>query len=527
MNANELQQTLPIGTILKSPKFEYRIEEVLGKGGFGITYKVSTTVMFDKVPIFTYFTIKEHFVKDACERAEDGGVGYSKPLKSRVEESRADFLSEARRLNEISGKNPNVVPVSEVFEANNTVYYVMEFLNGGSLRDMVVKRGALSEEEALDIIRPVASAVSFLHGYKINHLDIKPDNVMFRVDYHTGARVPVLIDFGLAKHFDSEGHPTSTIRVQGCSDGYAPVEQYSGLQTFSPQADVYALGATFYYMLVGKAPVIATELQSDTVVKALPDSVSDTTRQAIVKAMRYNRNDRTPTVAEFLSDLEPAQEAELVQDPEQGQETGGETRPIEGYAKSDKKKDPEAKPAAKEADEKPTVVIGEKKGGRSMRWLLWVAIGLVAVAVAIGGWFVFSGSESRSEEEEGMDELAEIYATYTADSDRCDSLVTIGADSVPDVLLEAKDLLSKVKDTERRYAGESEDYDFSRSESIEPALNRKLQSAHDIWVKTARSMLELDLKGEALKWYRLAYRLDNSDKEVAKAIGRLEEELGN
>ena len=135
MEENELQRALPVGTILKSPKFDYRIEAVLGQGGFGITYKVSTTVMFDKVPIFTYFTIKEHFMKDACERDASGGVGYSKPLQSRVEESRGDFLAEARRLNEISGKNPNVVPVSEVFEANNTVYYVMEYLNGGTLRD--------------------------------------------------------------------------------------------------------------------------------------------------------------------------------------------------------------------------------------------------------------------------------------------------------------------------------------------------------------------------------------------------------
>lgn len=112
MEENELQRALPVGTILKSPKFDYRIEAVLGQGGFGITYKVSTTVMFDKVPIFTYFTIKEHFMKDACERDASGGVGYSKPLQSRVEESRGDFLAEARRLNEISGKNPNVVPVS-------------------------------------------------------------------------------------------------------------------------------------------------------------------------------------------------------------------------------------------------------------------------------------------------------------------------------------------------------------------------------------------------------------------------------
>ena len=151
MEEKELQRALPVGTILKSPKFDYRIEAVLGQGGFGITYKVSTTVMFDKVPIFTYFTIKEHFMKDACERDASGGVGYSKPLQSRVEESRGDFLAEARRLNEISGKNPNVVPVSEVFEANNTVYYVMEYLNGGTLRDLVKANGALSEQAALDI----------------------------------------------------------------------------------------------------------------------------------------------------------------------------------------------------------------------------------------------------------------------------------------------------------------------------------------------------------------------------------------
>lgn len=100
-------------------------------------------------------------MKDACERDASGGVGYSKPLQSRVEESRGDFLAEARRLNEISGKNPNVVPVSEVFEANNTVYYVMEYLNGGTLRDLVKANGALSEQAALDIELPVAKAVAF------------------------------------------------------------------------------------------------------------------------------------------------------------------------------------------------------------------------------------------------------------------------------------------------------------------------------------------------------------------------------
>ena len=76
IDEKELRQALPIGTILKSPKYDYRVEEVLGKGGFGITYKVSTTVLFGKVPIFTYFTVKEQFVKDACFLRK---VGHAEP----------------------------------------------------------------------------------------------------------------------------------------------------------------------------------------------------------------------------------------------------------------------------------------------------------------------------------------------------------------------------------------------------------------------------------------------------------------
>ena len=262
MDKEDFKYALSVGTLLRSPNREYRIEKVLGVGGFGITYKVSATLVYQNVPIFTYFAVKEHFLKDACERdAGLAGVVYSRPSKARVEESRKDFLSEAERLNALSGQVDNIVPVSEVFEANNTVYYVMEYLNGGSLSDIVKAGGPLPEQRALEIIEPVARAVAFLHSHRINHLDIKPDNIMFKTT-PDGSKIPVIIDFGLAKHYDGNGRPTSTVRVQGCSDGYAPVEQYAGLNTFVPQADVYALGATLYYMLVGKDPAIATEQTS-------------------------------------------------------------------------------------------------------------------------------------------------------------------------------------------------------------------------------------------------------------------------
>lgn len=236
MDKEDFKYALPVGSLLRSPNREYRIEKVLGVGGFGITYKVSATLVYQNVPIFTYFAVKEHFLKDACERdAGSAGVVYSRPSKARVEESRKDFLSEAERLNALSGQVDNIVPVSEVFEANNTVYYVMEYLNGGSLSDIVKAGGPLPEQRALEIIEPVARAVAFLHSHRINHLDIKPDNIMFKTT-PDGSKIPVIIDFGLAKHYDGNGRPTSTVRVQGCSDGYAPVEQYAGLNTFVPQA---------------------------------------------------------------------------------------------------------------------------------------------------------------------------------------------------------------------------------------------------------------------------------------------------
>lgn len=548
IDEKELRQALPIGTILKSPKYDYRVEEVLGKGGFGITYKVSTTVLFGKVPIFTYFTVKEHFVKDACERDADGAVSYSRPLQSRVEESRSDFLSEARRLNEISGRNPGVVPVNEVFEANNTVYYVMEYLNGGSLRDLVEEQGALPEREAVAIIRQVANAVDFLHGYNINHLDIKPDNVMFRADYHSGDRLPVLIDFGLAKHFDKKGNPTSSIRVQGCSDGYAPVEQYSGLTKFSPRADIYALGATLYYMLVGRRPVTATEIEPGMVERSLPPTLSAPTRAAIVRAMAYSQFDRTATVADFLSDLDgsgiPSTDVQTVSGESEGgleQSAGGTdenaTRVIDNGKPSSATMQPpfRTEEEVKKNDAGSTEVIGERRQKPmpadddetpSRRKYLWAIIAVVfVVAGAAGAWYFLNGnSSSKKAAEADIQAVADDYAEYKEICDSCEWLINNSTSGDTDNLLRAKDLMSAIVSMENEYADYSGgDYSFDFSSRYGENLYAKLTEAHDAWVEAAEA--QIDLTGDryqALEYYRLAYRL-LSDSATAAAIGRLEQ----
>ena len=301
---NNKLNVLPPGTELLNGKRKYRVEEVLGTGGFGITYKVSSVVMVDHVPVNTFFAMKEYFL-DACYRGNDHTTMlFSSTLAADIEQSLGDFMTEARRLYSFADKSEHIVKVNEVFRENGTAYYIMEYLEGGNLHEYVQKKGVLSEKEALSFLTPIAQAVELLHKNRILHLDIKPENIMLKNDHLSGQSHPVLIDFGLVKHFDAQGKPTTRLSAKGASDGYAPMEQYTTIDKFSPTLDVYALGATLYYLLKGENPPKAFYIPSSAdLVQSLPTAVSEPTRRAIACAMERNLYERTPTVKKFLSDL--------------------------------------------------------------------------------------------------------------------------------------------------------------------------------------------------------------------------------
>jgi serine/threonine protein kinase len=165
----------------------------------------------------------------------------------------------------------------------------------------------LGEEEALKIIKPIAKAVEYIHSeYRLLHLDIKPDNIMMLGDK------PVLIDFGISLHFNKKGNLTSTNKSLLGSVGYAPIEQMTnqGITSFAPEADVYALGATLYYMLVGKDPISAFEVRPEFIEKELMNrGVSEKVCKAIVHAMQPKREDRTKYAYAFLKELEKGSES--------------------------------------------------------------------------------------------------------------------------------------------------------------------------------------------------------------------------
>ena len=293
------------GTVLRGAS-SYTIERVLGSGGFGITYLASVTIMHGNIRMKGQVAIKEHFINDYCDRQQGSTnivVTGKETIRLLVENSRKDFLAEARRLHKLGTGHDNIVHVNEVFEANGTAYYVMEYLDGRSLQQYIEANGPLDSAAIRCLMAPIVDAAAYLHKNRFTHLDIKPANIMLAEGADGGVR-PVLIDFGLSKHYDEHGNATSTVNTCGASDGYAPVEQYQGISTFSPAADVYALGATMLACATGRRPSPSANWlpgEPAATIAALP--VDDGLKSAITRAMANAAHDRFPDAGALLAAL--------------------------------------------------------------------------------------------------------------------------------------------------------------------------------------------------------------------------------
>lgn len=253
---------------------KYRIESVLGQGGFGITYSAI------QVSLNRCVAIKEFFMKDYCERDSNTSqvtLGTSNGAQE-VKRFKEKFMKEAALIAQFN--NPHIVRIYDIFEENGTAYYVMELLEN---RWNEFGRKGILEELSLNIIRQVWEGLSYIHALNVLHLDVKPSNIMFRKD------CAVLIDFGISKRYDNEGGQTSSTPV-GISKGYAPLEQYNqGIQKFQPATDIYSLGATLYKYLTGETPPDASEVNEDGVIKM---------------AMQPRKKDRPQSIQEFLAILD-------------------------------------------------------------------------------------------------------------------------------------------------------------------------------------------------------------------------------
>lgn len=223
---------------------DYRIEGFLGAGSFGITYLATDERLGRRV------AIKEYLPSDWAIRDADGSVAAK--TQSDAEDLRwglERFAEEARALARFD--HPNVVRVHRYFTAHDTGFLVMEYVDGGSLGEMLRRKGTLTEEEIERHVLPVLDGLEQLHEAGLLHRDIKPDNIALRAD---GS--PVLVDFGAARQ---EVGARSRALTSLVTPRYSPLEQYSTNATQGPATDLYAFAAVLYRCVTGHPPLDAAD----------------------------------------------------------------------------------------------------------------------------------------------------------------------------------------------------------------------------------------------------------------------------
>lgn len=367
--------SLHTGAIVKGNKFTYTIQSVLGQGSFGITYLASTHAVISgplgDIETEVKVAIKEFFMKEFSSRRDDGTITEMTD-GSLVQNYARKFRKEAENLAKMS--HPGIVKVLEVFEANNTCYYAMQYIAGGSLDAYVKSRGGLPEEEAVECIRQIGDAVKYMHDHKMLHLDLKPGNVMRSED----GKKMFLIDFGLSKQYSSNGEPESSTTIGLGTPGYAPIEQSNTDRDrdFAPTLDVYALGATFFKLLIGETPPKASDVLNEglPLEKLRQKGVSQTRINAIEKAMEPRKGMRAKSIKEFLAFLSNNEN-------EKDSEDTIVTDIILKDSRSEKVNTNSAKEKSDLSEPKPS-----KKPLRFSKWIIWICAGVIAIIVAVLFW---------------------------------------------------------------------------------------------------------------------------------------------
>lgn len=287
-NQQDSFRDLLAGSVLADGK--YIIEQVLGGGGFGITYKARQQGLNRIV------CIKEFFLDGKCVRHTHARTVLLQGITKEVfEKYRQKFVEEAQILAKL--KHPNIVEVIDVFDENNTSYMVMPFIEGATLHDLVKTKGVLNYNSAVNYLGQISNAVGYIHELKILHRDIKPENIIITPSHNA-----VLIDFGSAREYIED---KTQVHTSMYTKGYAPPEQYNAVSRKGSYSDIYALGATYYYALTKNTPLDATTRHIDPMPepKSLNPTITEDANRTILKAMAMKPENRHQTITEFLDDL--------------------------------------------------------------------------------------------------------------------------------------------------------------------------------------------------------------------------------
>ena len=320
-----------IGKSLQGGK--YTLEQELGRGGFGITFRANHRYLGQPVVIKT---LNESLRRDRNFAEFD-----------------RKFQDEARRL--ASCVHPNIVRVSDFFVEDGQPYMVMDYIAGQNLGDVVGTNNPLPENLAILYITQIGAALKAVHQKGLLHRDIKPQNIILRQN----TQEVVLIDFGISREFTNGVTQSHTNMV---SDGYAPPEQYFAQGKYTPATDVYGMAATLYTLLTAQVPVAAILRTSQPMPspRDLQPQLSATVSQAVMRGMTVDAQNRPGSVDEWLSLLHS-----------QSPDTGPTVAVMPGHG-------PQSPANVR------TVAAVRSSGGGSGK--IWLILGFVAIALIFGGF---------------------------------------------------------------------------------------------------------------------------------------------
>lgn len=253
---------------------KYTLDELLGQGGFGVTFKATHHLLGQRVVIKTLNLLNQ-----------------THPQFSKMEQQ---FQDEARRL--ALCVHPNIVRVNDFFEEDGAPYLVMDYIPGQTLEQIVFPNQPLDEATAIHYVRQVGDALEVVHHNGLLHRDIKPQNLILR----QGTQEVILIDFGIAREFTDGKTQTHTSLI---SEGYAPIEQYVMQERRTPATDVYGLAATLYALLTAQVPQasILRDRRPMPAPRDLRPDLSGAVNQAIMRGMAVEARYRPSSVAEWLA----------------------------------------------------------------------------------------------------------------------------------------------------------------------------------------------------------------------------------
>ena len=400
-SANAETFALKPGTILEG---KYLVGEMLGQGGFGITYIGFDLLLEQKVAIKEYYPMSTGMVS----REGHSTVVWSSAMmgKTGTQKGFDSFLKEARKMAKLGGI-PGVVGVKSVFIQNETAYIVMDFIEGETLLKKLQKNGPMDFDSCVKLMTPIMQALAEVHEHGIIHRDISPDNIMVRPDGKL-----ILLDLGAAKDLDIQGNDGSVQSSQMVAKhGFSPIEQYSKSGKVGPWTDIYAMAATIYYCCTGILPPPATDRTIDDTLACQP-LLTQTQFGILADCMRMRPQDRPQSMDTLLQMLTHPQ-GEVKAEPFKVVPEAEPPKPVEPEKAPPKPAEPKVEPAETKPEPQPTPPPQPDAKQKRLFPAWWAAVVVIVLGIIIGVTRISSAAPFTAAKTPSADAYTMVQTSYS------------------------------------------------------------------------------------------------------------------